>query len=126
MPGLCGGKGHSESLDIFADRISPPGLVLSHTRGLFTTPALSLFTFATGEEMVPCLLSKVRAAGRSFRSDSSNLSPLSFGSFANPTLISDVFHRLLLFLMAERNVQRVVFFRQAASRRRDGAYFFCK
>lgn len=103
-----------QSPDTFADRIAPPGLVLSHPRGLFTTPALSLFTFATGEKMVPCLHGKVRAAGRSFRSDSSNLSPLSFGSFANPVLISDVFRRLLLFLMAERNVQRVVVFCQAA------------
>lgn len=106
------------SPDTFADRIAPPGLVLSHPRGLFTTPALSLFTFATGEKMVPCLLGKVRAAGRSFGSDSSNFSPLSFGSFANPALISDVFRRLLLFLMAERNVQRVVFFRQPAKGRR--------
>lgn len=84
-------------------------LVLSHLRGLFTTRALSLFTFATGEKMVPCLVSEVRAARALFRNDSSNLSLLPFGAFADPTLISDSFHWLLLFLMAKRNAQRVAF-----------------
>lgn len=60
-----------------------------------------LLTFATGEKMVLRLVGKVRAARDLFRNYSSNLPLLSFGSFANPAFISDIFPWLLLFLMAQ-------------------------
>lgn len=81
-----------QSPDTFADRSS---------RGLLTTPALSLLILATGEKMVLRLVGKVRVARDLFRNYSSNLPLLSFGSFANPAFISDIFPWLLLFLMAQ-------------------------
>lgn len=109
MPGLRGGTGAcGQSPDTFAARSAPPGLVLRRPRGLFTAPALSLCAFDAGEKRAPCLVGEVRAARGLFRNDSANLQLLSFGSFANPALISDIFNRLLFLLMAEQNVQPVV------------------